>query len=363
MRLTPARRAAISFALALLLGWAPILWGTHTAVNVFRFLLRGYARCTETWRDFGNYGCTELGPNHSFVVPLAIVELLACLALLVCAGWLLARWTLAPLRAMTQTVDRLGPASLGLRLAETGPHDAARRLSDSIDRLLDRLAEGYEAQRRFAATASHELRTPLATQRTLIEVSLDGSLTPEQLQLLSRQLLATNERNERLIEGLLVLAETERGLVSRGPQRLDEIAGEVAELLRPAADEAGVEMRTSLGEAVVLGERPLIERLVQNLVLNGIRHNEPGGWVSLEVKAPGTLMVGNSGPPVPSEAVPTLFEPFRRLSGERLDHGGGAGLGLAIVRSIAAAHEASVSAKANPGGGLTIAVRLPGEAP
>jgi signal transduction histidine kinase len=247
-------------------------------------------------------------------------------------------------------------------LRADGPRDEIRQLSDDIDAMLDRLAEGYEAQRRFASTASHELRTPLATQRALIEVSLASALTPEQLDLLSRQLLATNERNERLVDGLLTLAETDRGLLTNGAQRLDQIVAEAAEALRSAAQERGVHVNCSLAPLTVLGERPLLERLASNLVFNAIRHNIEGGSVDVAVVGDGAFVVTNTGPVVPPEQVAGLFEPFRRGNGERLDHGGGVGLGLTIARSIAAAHGAEIRASANPAGGLRVEVRfrLPG---
>src|SRR5262249_33955629 len=178
-------------------------------------------------------------------------------------------------RQIADTVASFGPASLGLRLRSVGPRDETRQLSDSIDAMLDRLAEGYEAQRRFASNASHELRTPLATQRALIEVSLGSALTPDQLDLVSRQLLATNERNEKLVDGLLTLAETERGLMANTALRLDEIVAEVLDAHRVAADERGVTVQSSLEPVTVAGERPLLERLVGNLVDNAIKYNEP----------------------------------------------------------------------------------------
>ena len=154
-------------------------------------------------------------------------------------------------------------------------------------RMLDRVAEGYEAQRRFAANASHELRTPLATQRALIEVSLGAALGPEQLELLTRQLLATNERNEALIEGLLTLAETERGVISAGRQRLDVIAADAVDLYRPAATRAHVRLETQLKPIEIVGELPLLERLAGNLVHNAIKYNVPDGHVSVSVEPPG----------------------------------------------------------------------------
>jgi signal transduction histidine kinase len=265
-----------------------------------------------------------------------------------------------PVRSMHDTIVQLGPTNLGTRIKAGGPSDEVRRLSDSIDAMLDRVGEGYEAQRRFAANASHELRTPLATQRALIEVSLSSALTPDQLDLLSRQLLATNQRNEALIEGLLVLAETERGLMSRTPIPFDRVVAEIVEPLRATAAERGVEMTCTLAPTLVAGEKPLLERLISNLVGNAIKYNVSGGWVRVAVGDPVSLTVVNSGPTVPPEAVAGLFEPFRRLAGDRLDHGGGVGLGLTIARSVVAAHGGTITAYANPGGGLAIEVRLPG---
>ena len=270
----------------------------------------------------------------------------------------LARWVAWPVRQIADTVGRFGPNSLGLRLRAAGPRDETRQLADEIDAMLDRLAEGYEAQRRFASNASHELRTPLATQRALIEVSLSSALTPEQLELLSRQLLATNERNERLVDGLLTLAETERGLVASRPLSLDQIVGETIEPLRPAAKERELQITATLAPVTVVGEQPLLERLASNLVYNAIKYNHPGGTVTVTVARSGVFTVVNTGPVVAPEQVAGLFEPFRRGSGERLDHGGGVGLGLTIARSIVAAHGAAIEARANPGGGLTITVRL-----
>jgi signal transduction histidine kinase len=105
----------------------------------------------------------------------------------------------------------------------------------------------------------------------------------------------------------------------------------------------------------------LLERLVANLVGNAIKYNQPGGWVEVEVTAPpaAALIVSNTGHYVPAEQVPALFEPFRRLSADRTGHGGGAGLGLSIVRSITAAHGGTVRARPRPEGGLIVEIDLP----
>jgi signal transduction histidine kinase len=271
----------------------------------------------------------------------------------------LARWALQPIRAFTATVSRLGPQNLGERVPVTDEHDETSALAAALNRMMDRLAAGYEGQRSFAANASHELRTPLAVQRALIEVGMSTPLTSDQMDLLTRQLLDTNERNERLIEGLLVLSESERGLVGTTTQRLDLITQAVVDRHVELAENADVKLCVEVGHRVVMGEAVLLERLVTNLVHNAIKYNRPGGRVAVHVGDDPALLVTNTGPIVAAEDVSALFEPFRRHSGARIDHSGGAGLGLTIVRSITQAHGGSVDASPGDDGGLEIAVRLP----
>jgi signal transduction histidine kinase len=360
VQLTPRRRAFIAVVVAWPLGLVYLYLAAHlirALAASTRGVVLGCGDGALLYVDEFN-GCD----GSSFHAAYVWLELGVSTVVAVVAAYGLARWVTLPIRGIAETVGRFGPNSLGLRLRTKGPRDETRQLSDAIDAMLDRLAEGYEAQRRFASTASHELRTPLATQRALIEVSLASALTPEQLDLLSRQLLATNERNEHLVDGLLTLAETDRGLLANGQQRLDLIVAEATESLRSAAQERGVQVTCSLAPLTVLGERPLLERLASNLVFNAIRHNHDGGSVAVEVFGDGAFVVTNTGPVVAPEQVAGLFEPFRRGSGERLDHGGGVGLGLTIARSIAAAHGAEIRATANPSGGLRVEVRfrLPG---
>ena len=353
MWLTPRRRFAVAMLVSWPVGLLYLYWLYVNGLNVIRWYRSGYVDCTSTYITVAN-GC---GPSNYSVI-LAWVEFVLATALVVGFGLMLGRWVMRPVGQMAETVSRLGPTSLGLRLRQDGPREESRRLADAIDALLDRVAEGYEAQSRFAANASHELRTPLATQRALIEVSLAQALTPEQLDLLSRQLLATNARNEALIEGLLVLAETERGLVASTPQRLDLITATVVETFRATAKETGIEIDAVLQPVQVFGEAPLLERLVTNLVQNAIKYNEPGGWIRVHVGSDGGLVVANSGVRVAPDQVSGLFEPFRRGSGDRLDNGRGAGLGLTIARSVVTAHDGAISAAPNPDGGLTVTVSL-----
>ncbi|GMA84921.1 hypothetical protein GCM10025868_01710 [Angustibacter aerolatus] len=158
-----------------------------------------------------------------------------------------------------------------------------------------------------------------------------------------------------------MLAESDQGLVSRVPQQLDEIAADVVALHGQAAADAGVRLETDLAPVTVVGERVLLERLVTNLVQNGVRYNRRDGVVRVVVRpaAGGALLeVVNTGDPVPPGAVAGLFEPFKRLRGERIDHTGGSGLGLTIVRSIVAAHDGTVKAHAREAGegGLRVEV-------
>jgi signal transduction histidine kinase len=354
IRLTPRRRFAVAMLLSWPVGLVFLWWLYANGVNILRWYRGGYVECKPVLLTVTN-GCDASNYN----VTSAWVQLIVVTAVLVAIGLMFGRWVVRPVAAMADTIARLGPTSLGMRLDASGPKDETRRIAEAINAMLDRVAEGYAAQQRFAANASHELRTPLATQRALIEISLGEALTPDQLQLVSRQLLATNARNEALIEGLLTLAETERGLAANGLQRLDLITAAVVETLRPAAKQNGVEIDARLDPVEVAGEAPLLERLITNLVQNAIKYNDPDGWVRVEVRQDARLTVTNSGRRVPPDRVAGLFEPFRRGAGDRLDHGDGVGLGLTIARSVVTAHHGSIHAHANPDGGLTVSVALP----
>lgn len=274
--------------------------------------------------------------------------------------WLLrgvTRRLTVPLKTMTETVRELGPQNLGQRLRQRGARNEIRELAEALDDMLDRMATGYEGQRRFASNASHELRTPLAVQRTLVEVAM---VTGEQdMSRLAAQLLTVNERNEHLIEGLLVLAESDRGLPGTSPIRLDTLVGEVLDRFASLAEKHEVTLNRGMVERTVPGDEVLLERLVSNLIHNAIKYNEPGGTVDIVVAGEPALSVHNTGQQVPAETVPALFEPFRRLTAERTHQRDGAGLGLSIVRSIVAAHQGTVSASPGDRGGLRVTVTLP----
>jgi signal transduction histidine kinase len=291
---------------------------------------------------------------------LVIALMLVAVGLLIWLFRVVARVVLRPLRELATTVEEMGPQNLGQRIRWSGPQDELRDLADSVDDMLNRVAIGFEGQRRFAANASHELRTPLAVQRTLVEVAMttSGGTDPD-LNRLGAQLLLVNERNERLIEGLLVLAESDRGLVGTTSVHLDELVGAALINYAELAAEHGVDLRRGLAPRVVPGDPILLERLISNLLHNAIKYNEPGGWVEIVVADAPALLVHNTGHQLPAEAIPALFEPFRRRVADRTNHRDGAGLGLAIARSIVTAHDGTITAEPGTQGGLRVNVTLP----
>ncbi|WP_345647643.1 sensor histidine kinase [Streptomyces tremellae] len=298
----------------------------------------------------------------------SLVALLAMALLAVVVGWWTAGRVLRPVRAMTEKARGLSERNLYERIAARGPDDELKELGDTLDALLARLERAFDSQRRFIANASHELRTPLATQRAAIQVGLDEASGPQELARTRAMLLDNNRRSEQLIEGLLVLARSERGLADEELDDIDlrELVAEEAArhgVTPPAAPEGEDAAGGVLGRPV-RGNRLLLSRLVANLLANATKYNVPGGTVEVAVDN-GTLRVANTGPDVPPADIPVLFEPFRRGEGrDRLGAGAGAGLGLSIVRSIAQAHGGGVSAV--PGrrgvGGLEVTVTLPTKA-
>ncbi|MFF1376030.1 sensor histidine kinase [Streptomyces sp. NPDC058308] len=293
-------------------------------------------------------------------------SLLALLGLAVIAfafGYAMAGRVLSPLGRITRTARRVAGTDLSRRIELDGPDDELKELSDTFDEMLDRLERAFTAQQRFVGNASHELRTPLAINRTLLEVHLSDPGAPPELHQLGKTLLATNERSEQLVEGLLLLARSDNQIVERKPVDLAEVADRAVDQVRAEADAKGVEIRGERAPAVVQGNGVLLERIALNLVQNAVRYNVPDeGWVEVTTEAQhgqAVLVVSNTGPVVPAYEIDNLFEPFRRLRTERTGSDKGVGLGLSIARSVARAHGGRIIAEPREGGGLVMRVTLP----
>ncbi|SEE57007.1 hypothetical protein SAMN05216489_07180 [Streptomyces sp. 3213] len=294
----------------------------------------------------------------------------ACVALAVMAlaslalGWLMAGRVLSPLRAMTASARRISADNLHERLAVPGPDDELKAVADTFDAVLARLEGAFEAQKQFVANASHELRTPLTLQQTIVDVTLADPDAPAQvLRAALARVRAAGQEQERLIDALLTLARSQRGLETR---EFVDLATVVEERLR------GVELsvRARLESAPVLGDPQLVERLVVNLTDNAVRHNLPAGegswvsvWTGLDARGRPGLRIENSGPVIAADQAAGLFQPFRRLGAERIGKRDGRreglGLGMSIVAAVVAAHGGRVRARTRPQGGLVVEVSLP----
>nr|WP_189324845.1 HAMP domain-containing sensor histidine kinase [Streptomyces flaveus] len=311
-------------------------------------------------------------------------SLLALLGLAVIAfafGYAMAGRVLAPLGRITRTARAVAGSDLSRRIELDGPDDELKELADTFDDMLERLQRAFTAQQRFVGNASHELRTPLAINRTLLEVHLSDPGAPVELQQLGKTLLATNERSEQLVEGLLLLARSDNQIVERKAVDLAEVASQAVDQVRAEADTNGVEIRGERAPVVVQGNGVLLERIALNLVQNAVRYNVPkeevqrealpnkggggrreGGWVEVTTQAQhgqAIFVVSNTGPVVPAYEIDNLFEPFRRLRTERTGSDKGVGLGLSIARSVARAHGGHITAEPREGGGLVMRVTLP----
>ncbi|MHC3472596.1 sensor histidine kinase [Streptomyces sp. 7R007] len=285
-------------------------------------------------------------------VGLLIMALLAGLL-----SWWLAGWALRPVTSMTEAARRISEQNLHHRLALTGPDDELHSLADTFDTMLDRLEKAFESQRRFIANASHELKTPLAAQRATLQVGLADPL-PENLVEVREDLLTINREAEQLINGLLLLARSDRGPDETVSVDLAETVQLVTAELAPQAVRNGINIDLGADtRPTVQGDPVLLRHLLTNLIRNAIQYNDPGGSIRVRLDA-STITVTNTGPYVPAERIPDLFEPFRRLDVDRTATTGH-GLGLSIAASIAEAHHATLTAQPGPEGGLALTLRFP----
>ncbi|MFF7678890.1 sensor histidine kinase [Actinacidiphila glaucinigra] len=277
------------------------------------------------------------------------------------AGWVVAGRLLRPLTGITHTAERIAGRTLHRRICLDAPPGEVKTLADSFDRMLERLDESFAGQGRFIANAAHELKTPLAVNRALVEVAMNRRDVTAPLRHLGEDLLKVNARQERLIDALLALARSDHGTAEHLPTDLGRVAEAVVDAAAATARETGITLSGDLDAAPLHGDPTLLEQLARNLVDNAVRYNHHGGAVRVTTRSTpeaAVLTVTNTGPTIGPHEVPTLFQPFRRLT-DRVGSARGSGLGLSIVQAIAHTHGGEAGATPRPEGGLTVTVTLP----
>ena len=285
----------------------------------------------------------------------AIITLVVLATLSVLIAWWLAGRVLRPVAMMAHAARMMSVTDLSQRIELDAPPGELKQLADTFDQLLDRIDSLVSSQQRFVANAAHELRTQLAVQRSAAEIGL-ADPTPDRVERIRNKLLQSADENERLLEGLLLLAVTDQGLQHSDPISVEQLVVLVMDELAVTAEARDVQIRTNFRPLVVQGERVLLKHLVHNLMINAINYNDSAGGLITVRTSSSELVVSNTGPTIDPDQVAGLFEPFRRLNPRQHRAGEGAGLGLAIVSSIAKAHNAKVTAEANTAGGLTVRV-------
>jgi signal transduction histidine kinase len=300
----------------------------------------------------------------SRLLGISVVGLVLMAGLSALLGWVMAGRVLRPVHAITAAARRASEENLGERIGLAGPEDELKELADTFDAMLARLDAAFASQRRFVANASHELRTPLTVMRTAIDVTLaKKERTPAQLEAMAAEVRQATGQAERLVEALLTLARSDRGVGAWSALDLAVLAEDALDAVAPEIRAGTIRVTAELEPGLAAGDPVLVERLVCNLIDNAVRHNTPGGWLEVTSGSRGGLAfltVANSGPVIGEADVSSLFEPFYR----RCQHGGpdapeGSGLGLSIAASVVKAHHGEIATAPLAGGGLAIAVRLP----
>jgi heavy metal sensor kinase len=281
-------------------------------------------------------------------------------------GWLLARRALSPVDHMTRAVQRISGEHLSERLLETGAGDELDRLARTLNKMLNRLDESFRQVRQFSADASHELQTPLTILKGEIEVALRSPRTPEEYQQVLNSSLEEIERISRLVEGLMLLARADGGVLrmDHKPVALHELLADIAGQMENSANDRGLRMNLEdLAPVTIICDREQLQSLFINLIDNAIKYTPAGGSVSLSLSQEGDhvlIAIMDTGIGLSEDEQGLIFTRFYRAAAAR-SQSGGAGLGLCIAQSIAEAHGGKIKVHSSPGQGSTFSVVLPME--
>ncbi len=272
----------------------------------------------------------------------------------------------APLRRMARIASRVDAGELSPRMELGGSHDEVRVLAHSFDQMLDRLEDAFARQSAFVADASHELRTPLTIVRGQLEVlAMNENPTAQEVRHVEALVLPEIDRMSRLVDDLVLLAHAaDEDLLRREPIDLPEFLTDLCDGLRSTADRR-LEL-SPVPPIVIEADPDRLAQALRNLLRNAFVHTDAGGLVRLSVRERGDcvqLIIDDDGPGVPREHRERIFDRFARLDAARGRDGGGAGLGLAIVRAITQAHDGDVAVERSPEGGARFLLDLPRLAP
>jgi len=287
------------------------------------------------------------------------------LALAASGGWLLAHRALKPVDRMTAAARRISAEHLSQRVEETGTGDELDNLAITLNQMLTRLDDAFSQVRRFSADASHELQTPLTILKGELEVVLRSKRTAEEYRETLESALEEVDRTAHLVEGLLLLARAEAGVLRMDRQEVDlgQVLEEVYLRLKPLADSRGIELRLGAIEPLsVEGDRERLERMTSNLVDNAIKYTGAEGRVTLGLQHDGkcaSILVSDTGRGIAVEEQKQIFQAFYRTSEARSLAERGTGLGLSIAQSIAAAHGGTIEVESAPGRGSSFRVTIP----
>jgi heavy metal sensor kinase len=280
-------------------------------------------------------------------------------------GWLVAGAALRPVERLRTEAEAISASEPGRRLAVPPTGDELARLAEGLNRMLARLEEAAERERRFVSDASHELRTPLANLKAELDIALRRARGPEELTRVLHSASEETDRLGRLAEDLLVLARAEGGRLPIRREQVDvgALVSDTIASFAGRADELGIELETAIRPGSHATADPTrLRQAVGNLLDNALIHTPAGGQVTADVSVAdrsAMITVTDTGPGFPAEFVDSAFEPFSRSDAARSRAEGGAGLGLAIVRAIAEAHGGSALARNPSEGGAEVRLTIP----
>ena len=277
-------------------------------------------------------------------------------------GWWFSTRAIRSLEDISAAADRIATGQLSQRINVADTDNELGRLAVLLNSTFARLEAAFAQQQQFTSDAAHELRTPLAVILAHVQTSLKRERTSAEYKLTLESCLRAAQRMRKLVESLLDLAQFDAGQqqLKHFPFDLAETAQDCLDLLQPLAEARGIKLSAKLPSLFCVGDPERISQVITNLLTNAVEYNKPGGEVRVEAQSKNGMAcvdVADTGPGIPSEELPHVFERFFRVDKSRSTvH---AGLGLAIAKAIIEAHGGSISVSSTTGAGTTFSFQLP----